>query len=114
MSQSPFVRWFNAGAVALRNAPVVGRYVGRGLVVVRYVGRRSGTTFEIPVAYRRSGDTVTINVAMADEKNWWRNFLGAGGPLTLVNLDGSDRTGHAVAARDPQGRVAVTVTLDEV
>jgi F420H(2)-dependent quinone reductase len=109
---SPVVGIVNKGFVGLINAPVIGRFVGRGLVVIRYVGRRSGQSFEIPVGYRRSGDTLTINVGAPDSKNWWRNFLGEGGPITLLNLDGADRTGHAVANRDENGRVSVSVTLN--
>ena len=48
--------------------------------------------------------------AMPDAKQWWRNFLGTGGPISL-NLDGVDRAGHAVASRDDRGRVTVTVDL---
>ena len=55
------------------------------------------------MGYRRSGDTLTINVTAPNAKNWWRNFLGEGGPITLLNLDGADRTGHAVANRDAKG-----------
>ena len=113
MNHSPIVRAVNSAAVALINAPVLGRLVGRGLVVIRYTGRRSGRTFDTPVGYRRSGDTITIGVASPDSKSWWRNFLGAGAPITLVGLDGRDRTGHAVANRDPHGRVTVTVQLDQ-
>lgn len=109
---TPVVGIVNKGFVGLINAPVIGRFVGRGLVVIRYVGRRSGQTFEIPVGYRRSGDTLIINVGAPDSKNWWRNFLGEGGPITLLNLDGADRTGHAVASRDEKGRVSVSVTLN--
>jgi hypothetical protein len=47
-----------------------------------------------------------------DAKSWWRNFLGEGGPITLLRLDGADRTGHAVADRDEKGRVTVTIQLD--
>jgi hypothetical protein len=109
---SPLVGIVNKFFVGLINAPLLGGIVGRGLVVIRYVGRRSGTTFEIPVGYRRSGDELTINVAAPDAKNWWRNFLGEGGPITLLNLDGIDRTGHAVANRDAKGRVSVAVSLN--
>jgi hypothetical protein len=110
---SPVARIVNNAAVSLINAPVVGRLIGRGLVVIRYVGRRSGTTFEIPVGYRRSGGNLIIGVTAPDAKSWWRNFLGEGGPITLVNLNGQDRKGHAVANRDARGRVSVTVRLGE-
>ena len=113
MMDSPLVRIVNGAAVSLINAPVVGPVIGRGLVVIRYVGRRSGKTFEIPVGYRRSGGDLIIGVAGAGSKNWWRNFLGEGAPITLVNLRGQDRTGHAVANRDAKGRVSVTVRLDQ-
>jgi hypothetical protein len=110
---SPVVGIVNKGFVGLLNAPVIGRIVGRGLVVIRYVGRRSGNTFETPVGYRRSGNTLTINVTAPDAKNWWRNFVGEGGAITLVNLDGADRSGHARASRDENGRVSVVVRIDE-
>lgn len=98
--------------VALIDAPVVGSFVRRGVINIRYVGRRSGKTIETPVGYRRSGDTITINVMSPDAKSWWRNFLGEGGPMTLLRLGGQDRTGHAVTDRDETGRVTVTVQLD--
>ncbi|MGV0718290.1 hypothetical protein ABQE93_23080 [Mycolicibacterium sp. XJ662] len=107
---SPVVRVVNGFFVGLLNAPVLGSVVRRGLVKIRYVGRRSGGTFEIPVGYRRSGDDIVINVMAPDAKNWWRNFLGDGGPITLVDFGGVDRAAHAVAHRDAKGRVSVTVT----
>jgi hypothetical protein len=98
--------------VSLIDAPVVGSVVRRGLINIRYVGRRSGQTIETPVGYRRDGDSIVINVTSPDNKTWWRNFLGEGGPITLLNFDGQDRTGHAIASRDEQGRVKVAVALD--
>lgn len=101
----------NAVAVRLIDAPVLGGLVRRGMINIRYRGRRSGKTFETPIWYRRSGDGIKIGVAMPDSKQWWRNFLGEGGPITLVNFGGVDRTGHAVAHRDERGRVTVSVEL---
>jgi hypothetical protein len=109
---SPIVGIVNKLFVGLIDAPVVGPLVRRGMINIRYVGRRSGKTIQTPVAYRRSGDTIVINVTSPDAKTWWRNFLGEGGPITLLKLDGADRTGHAVADRDDNGRVKVTVQLD--
>jgi hypothetical protein len=108
---SPVVPMVNKLAFALLDAPVLGRLVGRGLVKIRYVGRRSGKTVELPVGYRRSGNDIIIGVAAPDAKTWWRNFLGDGGPITLLGLDGRDRIAHATANRDAQGRVYVTVKL---
>ncbi|WP_329017151.1 nitroreductase/quinone reductase family protein [Micromonospora rifamycinica] len=107
---SGLARTFNGRIMALRSSPRWGRLLRRHLTVVTYTGRRSGRTFSTPVASRRVGDTVVIRVAMPDAKQWWRNFLGAGGPISL-NLDGVDRAGHAVARRDDRGRVTVTVDL---
>lgn len=109
---SPIVGIVNKLFVGLIDAPILGPVVRRGLINIRYVGRRSGKTIQTPVGYRRSGDTITINVTSPDNKTWWRNFLGEGGPITLLKLDGQDRTGHAMADRDDQGRVKVTVQLD--
>ncbi len=109
---SPVVGIVNGAFVRLMNVPGIGAVIRRGLVVIRYTGRRSGKTFETPVGYRRSGDTVTINIVGPDSKNWWRNFLDGGAPITLCNLDGRDRSGHAVAERDAKGRVSVIVRLD--
>ena len=100
----------NAPVAALANSPRFGRFIGRNITMITYTGRRSGNTFSIPVAYRRSGDEIEITPNMPDAKTWWRNFLGDGAPLTL-SLDGTQRPGHAVAQRDENGHVTVTVRL---
>jgi F420H(2)-dependent quinone reductase len=102
---------FNAPVAALANSPRFGKLVNRNIAMVTYTGRRSGRTFSIPVAYRRSGDDVEISVGMPDAKTWWRNFLNDGAPLTL-RLDETDRIAHAVAKRDDKGRVTVTARLN--
>ncbi|MDR8407376.1 hypothetical protein MTP10_01315 [Nonomuraea sp. 3-1Str] len=102
---------FNSCVMTLRTSPRWGRLVSGHLTVVTYTGRRSGRTFSTPVAFRRAADTVTIGVQLPDAKVWWRNFLDEGGPISL-ELEGIDRTGHAVARRDEAGRVTVTVRLD--
>lgn len=103
---------FNAPVAALARSPRWGRLVGGSIAMVTYTGRRSGRTVTLPVGYHRRGDDVMIAVAMPDAKTWWRNFLGDGGPLAL-QLNGRERTGHAVAERGAQGRVSVRVRLDQ-
>ena len=68
---SPGVPMVNKMATALLDTPVLGRIVGRGLVKLRYVGRRSGRTVQLPVGYRRSGNDVVIGVAAPEAKTWW-------------------------------------------
>lgn len=101
----------NKAVLPALGVPAISKALGKSMTVVTYTGRRSGKTIHLPVAYRRSGDTVTIFVAAPDQKQWWRNFTGEGGPVSLT-LDGGTRTGHAVGSRDEAGKVTVTVTLD--
>lgn len=98
---------------ALRVSPRWGRLVSRHITIVTYTGRRSGRVFSTPVAYKRRADTVMIGVRLPNAKSWWRNFTGEGGPLSL-HLDGSEKSGHAVARSDEKGRVTITVRLDRV
>jgi hypothetical protein len=106
-----FVEAVNTVMTTLTHAPLVGPVLGRYITEISYTGRKSGQSFTLPIGYRRSGDTVTIGVSMPDKKNWWRNFLGTGAPLT-IRLDGTDRPAHAVATRDAAGRVTVVATLE--
>lgn len=72
------------------------RVASAGLVLLRFKGRRSGKTYEIPVAYHRlGGDPLT---AFTRER-WQRNFEG-GTPLTVV-LEGRTRRAGGELVRDP-------------
>jgi hypothetical protein len=102
---------FNAPVAAIANSPRLGARLRRSVTLITYTGRRSGRTFSIPVAYRRRGDeNIDIGVNLPDAKTWWRNFVGDGAPLSLT-LDGTERTGHAVAHRDDKGCVTVHIRL---
>jgi hypothetical protein len=101
---------FNAPVTALAASPRFGALLRRSITTITYTGRRSGRTFNIPVAYRRRGDEIDITPNMPDAKTWWRNFLGDGAPMSLT-LDGIEHSGHAVAHRDENGRVTVRVRL---
>src|ERR1700759_2769264 len=101
---------FNAPITALAASPRFGALLRRSITTITYTGQRSGRTFSIPVAYRRRGDEIEIGANMPDAKTWWRNFLGDGASMSL-NLDGLERSGHAVAHRGENGRVTVRVRL---
>ncbi|WP_458208873.1 hypothetical protein [Haladaptatus sp. NG-SE-30] len=47
--------------------------VSKWLILVSYVGCRSGRTYTFPVAYRQIDDAV-VAVTPKHESNWWRNF----------------------------------------
>ena len=100
----------NAPVAAIATSRRFGGLVNRNIAILHYTGRRSGRTFTIPVAYRRSGDELTINANLPQTKTWWRNFLGDGAPVT-AQFDGIERAGHAVATQDHKGRVTVVVRL---
>lgn len=101
---------FNAPVAAVATSRRFGGLVNRNITMLTYTGRHSGRTFSLPVAYRRSGAEITINANLPQTKTWWHNFLGDGGPLHW-RLDVAERTGHAVAKGDKNGRVTVTVRL---
>ncbi|AZG44456.1 nitroreductase/quinone reductase family protein [Gordonia insulae] len=101
----------NRVVTPLLNLPGVRSLASSSMTVLHYTGRKSGKRFELPVSYRRDGDTVVVGVAMPDKKSWWRNFSGDGAPISLT-LDGASRSGHAVSHRDDKGRVHVRIALD--
>ena len=104
---------FNAPIAAIAASPRFGARLRRSVTLITYTGRRSGRTFNIPVAYRRRGDELEIAANLPDAKTWWRNFVGDGAPISLT-LDGAEHTGHAVAHRDDKGRVTVHVRLTDL
>jgi len=83
----------------------------RRLALVTYTGRKSGRQFTIPVFYRDKGEYITVAVGWPDEKLWWRNLTGDGGPVDVV-VKGRHLTGHAVATRKGTDDAVVRITLD--
>jgi hypothetical protein len=68
--------------------------------LVRYTGRRSGTTYETPTQYARSGDDLVIMVGRPDTKTWWRNFLSGHDLDVLVAGEWLPMVGTAVVGAD--------------
>ncbi|WP_256838293.1 nitroreductase/quinone reductase family protein [Ornithinimicrobium faecis] len=106
-------RVVNAVTTPLVRLPLLRPLLGRSMTVLTYTGRRSGRELQLPVAYRRKADELTVPVALPDQKNWWRNFVGEGAPVSL-ELNGQTRTGHGRSARDSEGAVTVRIVLDHV
>ena len=55
---------FNAPVAAVATSRRFGGLVNRNIAMLSYTGRRSGRRFNTPVAYRRTGDEITL----AEEK----------------------------------------------
>ncbi|MCD2196757.1 nitroreductase family deazaflavin-dependent oxidoreductase [Actinomycetospora endophytica] len=83
----------------LLHVPLLNRLVGARLVVIEVVGRRSGTRYEVPVAYTREGDALLVGTPFA----WGRN-LRTGDPVTIL-LQGRRRTADVTAITDEPGVV---------
>jgi hypothetical protein len=86
------------------------RLVSGGLALITVTGRRSGRSYVFPVAYRREGARVTVEVGWPERKRWWRNLLEPA-PVS-IRLAGKDFEGVAVARGDERSGVTVEVILD--
>jgi deazaflavin-dependent oxidoreductase (nitroreductase family) len=71
----------NRVARGLLGLPLVARVVGRGLVTLYVVGRRSGRRYTVPMAYVPHGDALLLGSEFA----WSRN-LRTGEPLQVRYL----------------------------
>src|SRR3954470_16335187 len=78
--------------------------------LITVTGQKTGREFTIPVAYRRDGETVTIEVGWPERKRWWRNLREPGAPVG-IRIGGRDYTGHAVARGDEEQGVTVEVRM---
>ncbi|MFC9895646.1 nitroreductase/quinone reductase family protein [Nocardia sp. NPDC127579] len=68
------------------NVPGLSRVVGKRLLVLHVVGRKSGRTFDVPVAYTRHDSSILIGTAL---RPWVKNLLD-GAPVT-ASLGGPRR-----------------------
>lgn len=76
--------------------------VSKRLMLISFVGRKSGKTYRTPVEYHQQGDC--ISVMTRKERNWWKNLRG-GAPVTL-RLRGQDVRGQANVESDNQAWIA--------
>lgn len=72
--------------------------MARSTVLIRYVGRRSGTTFTTPTQYAWCGNALVIAVARPDTKSWWRNFRTEHPLDVLIDGTWTPMTGRALDA----------------
>jgi len=70
--------------------------LAHGLCQLRFSGRQTGASVELPVAFVREGDWLLVLAARASTKRWWRNFRDTGQSLE-VTIDGITYDGHGRA-----------------
>ena len=90
---------------ALLRVPLLNRVVGRRLIVIEVVGRRSGTRYDVPVAYTRDGPDLMVGTPFA----WGRN-LRSGEPVTIL-LQGRRRSAAVTAITDEAGVTEAYATM---
>ena len=90
---------------ALLHVPLLNRLVGRRLVIIEVVGRRSGTRYDVPVAYTRDGADLLVGTPFA----WGRN-LRTGEPVMIL-LAGRRRRADVVAITDEPGVTEAYATM---
>jgi len=83
----------------LLRAPLLGRLVGKRLITVYLVGRKSGRHYAVPVAYTRRDGTLLVGTQFA----WVRN-LRTGEPVD-IRLDGKRRSADVQVVADETGVV---------
>ncbi|MEI7770806.1 MAG: nitroreductase/quinone reductase family protein [Chloroflexales bacterium] len=68
--------------------------LSKGLLLLRFSGRKSGKRYELPVAYVQDGNTILI----ASRARWWHNLRD--GAQVELRLRGKDMAARADVAED--------------
>ena len=85
--------WANSLMKWAVTTPGIQAWVGQGVALLSFTGRKTGRHYTIPVGYQREGDTVTVVTKRL--RNWWRNFET---PAEVeLRLAGHEYTGKAEA-----------------
>ena len=83
----------------LLRTPLLCRGIGRRLITIYVIGRKSGKRYAVPTAYTRRGDTLLIGTPFG----WVRN-LRTGEPVT-IRLQGKRRLAEVTLIADEAGVV---------
>jgi deazaflavin-dependent oxidoreductase (nitroreductase family) len=72
----------NAFVVPILRSPLHGM-MSKSIVLLTYIGKKSGRRYTIPVQYAEDAGTIYIFVGNHKQKNWWRNLQGDGAQVHL-------------------------------
>ena len=70
--------------------------ISKGILLITYLGWKSGNFYTVPVQYVQDGDTVWLS--STKDRVWWRNMVG--GAAVTLRLQGKDVKGKADAYED--------------
>jgi deazaflavin-dependent oxidoreductase (nitroreductase family) len=76
------------------------------MLLIEFVGRRSGRRYATPVNYHQDGSTVLITT----DSPWFKNFIGGGGHA-IVQLRGQTRRVRVEVVTDPVEAAAGLITI---
>jgi len=74
--------------------------LSKSMVLVRYVGNRSGEEHTLPVQYADTHHGLVVMVGKPDTKRWWRNFVEMGQAQVLLRGTWTPMTAHALRGAD--------------
>lgn len=98
----------NAFVEAVLTSPLH-RLLSGKLLLIRYLGSRSGTEFTVPVQFADTHSGLVVVVGEPDTTTWWRNFTTMAQVQVAVAGTWVPMTGHALrGTEDPE---AVTSLL---
>jgi deazaflavin-dependent oxidoreductase (nitroreductase family) len=98
----------NAVVEAILTSPLH-RLLSGKMVLIRYLGSRTGSEYTLPVQYTDTHNGLVVVVGEPDAKTWWRNFTTMGQVQVSVAGDWVPMTAHALlGSEDPE---AVTPLL---
>ena len=98
----------NAVVETVLKSPLHGIMSGK-MVLIRYLGTRSGTEHTLPVQYADAHNGLVVVVGQPNTKTWWRNFTTMGQAKVLLAGTWVPMTAHALlGSEDPE---AVTPLL---
>ena len=101
MDLDRLARHLNPILIRLLHSPLHG-VASRGLMTLRYRGRRTGREITLPVGYQRHRDGhIDVLVSKAPRKRWWRNFAEPGPVELCVRGERLRGTARLVPAEDP-------------
>lgn len=91
------------------NSPLLHKLASKNVLLIAFVGKKSGNHYTIPVQYLQDGQTIWIMVGFPEKKKWWRNLIG-GVPVNLC-LRGEWVSGEAVVLQGTVDREKISQGL---